>query len=183
MWHGLMSDVTTVSRDVSEACRLRQGDKQVYMSLPRPGVSIPFPFQVRAPRPSVRPIRPFWCHLHTTLTFYAICMSHVDRLLTSGGKGTLEVPASVSQSVSQSKPLSKCHHAAGQCIDQNAKNNRYIRRDAVDGNEKRAHAPAARVYSNSPPQTHPALMMMRPRALRRRRFLPISLRVSPKSAH
>ncbi|CAB3362211.1 Hypothetical predicted protein [Cloeon dipterum] len=37
MWHGLMSDVTTVSRDVSEACRLRQGDKQVYMSLPRPG--------------------------------------------------------------------------------------------------------------------------------------------------
>ncbi|XP_059475145.1 alpha-catulin isoform X2 [Neocloeon triangulifer] len=37
MWHGLMSDVTTVSRDVSDSCRLRQGDKQVYMSLPRPG--------------------------------------------------------------------------------------------------------------------------------------------------
>nr|CAD7198960.1 unnamed protein product [Timema douglasi] len=37
MWQALMSDVTAVSKDVVEACRGRVPDKQVYMSLPRPG--------------------------------------------------------------------------------------------------------------------------------------------------
>lgn len=38
MWQWLMSDVTTVAKDVLELCQSRP-EKQVYMSLPRPGVS------------------------------------------------------------------------------------------------------------------------------------------------
>lgn len=83
MWHGLMSDVTTVSRDVSEACRLRQGDKQVYMSLPRPGVSIPLfsLFCAKAPRPFVRlpaPATLLVPSAHIAYILYTICMSESD---------------------------------------------------------------------------------------------------------
>lgn len=38
MWQWLMSDVTTVAKDVLELTQSRP-EKQVYMSLPRPGVS------------------------------------------------------------------------------------------------------------------------------------------------
>ncbi|KAK7872270.1 hypothetical protein R5R35_012118 [Gryllus longicercus] len=37
MWQALVSDVTTVSKEAIEQCQGRQPDKQVYMSLPRPG--------------------------------------------------------------------------------------------------------------------------------------------------
>ncbi|XP_063225043.1 alpha-catulin isoform X1 [Bacillus rossius redtenbacheri] len=37
MWQALMSDVTGVSKEVMEACQGHVPDKQVYMSLPRPG--------------------------------------------------------------------------------------------------------------------------------------------------
>ena len=40
MWQWLMSDVTTVAKDVLELTQNRP-EKQVYMSLPRPGVSLP----------------------------------------------------------------------------------------------------------------------------------------------
>lgn len=39
MWQWLMTDVTTVAKDVLELNQNRP-EKQVYMSLPRPGVSI-----------------------------------------------------------------------------------------------------------------------------------------------
>lgn len=38
MWHALMADVMTVCKDVIESTR--QPEKQTYMSLPRPGVSL-----------------------------------------------------------------------------------------------------------------------------------------------
>ncbi|XP_067001929.2 alpha-catulin [Anabrus simplex] len=37
MWQALMSDVTAVCKETIEQCQGRQPDKQVYMSLPRPG--------------------------------------------------------------------------------------------------------------------------------------------------
>lgn len=39
MWQWLMTDVTTVAKDVLELNQNRP-EKQVYMSLPRPGVSV-----------------------------------------------------------------------------------------------------------------------------------------------
>lgn len=39
MWQSLVSDVSTVAKEVVEVCETRMADKQVYMSLPRPGVS------------------------------------------------------------------------------------------------------------------------------------------------
>ena len=42
MWQWLMTDVTTVAKDVLELNQNRP-EKQVYMSLPRPGVSKFFP--------------------------------------------------------------------------------------------------------------------------------------------
>jgi len=39
MWQWLMTDVTTVAKDVLELSQNRP-EKQVYMSLPRPGVRI-----------------------------------------------------------------------------------------------------------------------------------------------
>lgn len=39
MWQWLMTDVTTVAKDVLELSQSRP-EKQVYMSLPRPGVRI-----------------------------------------------------------------------------------------------------------------------------------------------
>lgn len=41
MWDALVSDVTAVAKDVVDLCGRSMDDgKQVYMSLPRPGVSI-----------------------------------------------------------------------------------------------------------------------------------------------
>lgn len=45
MWQWLMTDVTTVAKDVLELNQNRP-EKQVYMSLPRPGVS-EFPLSCR----------------------------------------------------------------------------------------------------------------------------------------
>ena len=39
MWQWLTTDVTAVAKEVLELCQNRP-EKQVYMSLPRPGVSI-----------------------------------------------------------------------------------------------------------------------------------------------
>jgi len=39
MWQWLMTDVTTVAKDVLELSQNRP-EKQVYMSLPRPGVRV-----------------------------------------------------------------------------------------------------------------------------------------------
>ena len=40
MWQSLVNDVSTISKDVVELCETKLADKQVYMSLPRPGVSV-----------------------------------------------------------------------------------------------------------------------------------------------
>jgi hypothetical protein len=41
MWDALVSDVTAVAKDVVDLCgRSMDDSKQVYMSLPRPGVSL-----------------------------------------------------------------------------------------------------------------------------------------------
>ena len=40
-WQALLNDVTNLAKEVSELLRGRVPEKQVYMSLPRPGVSFP----------------------------------------------------------------------------------------------------------------------------------------------
>ncbi|ODN05767.1 Alpha-catulin, partial [Orchesella cincta] len=41
MWQSLMDDVATLANEIAEVCRTRAMNKQVYMSLPRPGSCVP----------------------------------------------------------------------------------------------------------------------------------------------
>jgi len=42
MWQSLMDDVAALANEIAEVCRTRAMNKQVYHSLPRPGVSLNF---------------------------------------------------------------------------------------------------------------------------------------------
>ena len=43
-WQALLNDVTNLAKEVSELLQGRAAEKHVYMSLPRPGVSLLFFF-------------------------------------------------------------------------------------------------------------------------------------------